>query len=201
MATVTRDKRLTFEDFCALVKDGQKADLLDGVIYMASPDNTDANAVNGWLYALMLLFVQGKKLGWVYVSRVAFLLDEFNAPEPDIGFISTERLDAGERGRVLGEPDLAVEVVSPDSEDRDYVQKRAKYEQAGVREYWIVDELKQKVTLLRLGPNGKYRQSRPKKGILVSKVLPGFWLRPEWLWQTPLPDVEDVLREIRGSEG
>jgi Uma2 family endonuclease len=201
MATVTRDKLLTFEDFCRLVKDGQKADLLDGVIYMASPDNTDAGLINGWLYTLMFLFVQGKKLGRLYVSRVAYLLDKHNAPEPDIGFVSTERTGDIQRGRVLGGPDLAVEIVSPDSEERDYEKKREKYEQAGVREYWIIDELKKKVTLLRLDDKGKYRQARPRKGILESKVLPGFWLRPEWLWQEPLPDVEEVLKEIRASEG
>jgi Uma2 family endonuclease len=72
-----------------------------------------------------------------------------------------------------------------------------KYERAGVREYWIIDEDKQKITLLRLDNKGKYRQARPQKGILHSKVLPGFWLRPEWLWQAPLPEVEQVLEEIR----
>jgi Uma2 family endonuclease len=201
MATVARDKLLTFEDFCRLVKDGQKADLLDGVIYRASPDNTDANLINSWLCALLVVFVQGKKLGRVYISRVAFLLDEHNAPEPDIGFVSTERTGDIQRGRVQGGPDLAVEIVSPESEDRDYGKKREKYEQAGVKEYWIVDELKKKVTLLRLDDKGKYRQARPRKGILESKVLPGFWLRPEWLWQDPLPEAEEVLREIRASEG
>lgn len=42
MATGTRIGCYTFEDFCALIPTGQKADLIDGVIYMASPDNTDA---------------------------------------------------------------------------------------------------------------------------------------------------------------
>jgi Uma2 family endonuclease len=200
MATVSTSKPLTFEDFCALVPDGQKADLIDGVIYMASPDNTDANLLNSWLCALLFLFVQGKKLGRIYISRVAFRLDEHNAPEPDIGFVSTARLDAVKRGRVEGGPDLAVEIISPDSEERDYGAKRVKYERAGVREYWIIDEDKQKVTLLRLDAKGKYRQARPQKGILHSKVLPGFWLRPEWLWQAPLPEVEQVLKEIRASQ-
>jgi Uma2 family endonuclease len=200
MATVVKDRRLTFEDFRALVRDGQKADLLEGAIYMASPDNTDANLINGWLYALVLLFVQGKKLGRVYVSRVAFLLDDHNAPEPDIAFVSAERIEDVQRGRVQGGPDLAMEVVSPESAARDYGPKREQYEQAGVREYWIVDEPEQKVTLLRLDAKGKYRQARPRKGVLESKVLPGLWLLPEWLWQDPLPEVEDVLSQIRASE-
>jgi Uma2 family endonuclease len=148
----------------------------------------------------MFLFVQRHKLGKLYVSRVAFLLDDHNAPEPDIGFVRKERMDAIERARVVGPPDLAVEIVSPDSVDRDYKKKRAKYEEAGVAEYWIVDEIKETVTLLRLDRSGKYRTVRARKGTLESKVLPGFWLRPEWLWQEPLPDVQDVLQQILGEK-
>ncbi len=200
MATVTKDKLFTYDDFCVLVKDGQKADLIDGVIYMASPDNTDANRINGWLYALILLFVQKKKLGEVYFSRVACRFDAYNAPEPDIIFVRKERAQAIKRGGVEGHPDLAVEIVSPDSVDRDYEKKREKYEEAGVPEYWIVDELEDKVTLLHLDRKGQYRQIRPKGGILYSKVLPGFWLKPQWLWQEPLPDVQEVLAEILAEE-
>jgi hypothetical protein len=43
MSLPTRTPALTFDDFCLLVKDGQQADLINGVIYMASPENTDAN--------------------------------------------------------------------------------------------------------------------------------------------------------------
>ena len=75
----------TFEDFCALIPDGQKADLLNGVIYLASPDNTDSNDLNGWLWALMnILPTSGT--GQSVWFRVAFRLDDDNGPEPDIGF-------------------------------------------------------------------------------------------------------------------
>ncbi|MCI0456202.1 MAG: Uma2 family endonuclease [Gemmataceae bacterium] len=200
MATVTKDKLFTYDDFRVLVKDGQKADLIDGVIYMASPDNTDANRINAWLCALILLFVQKKKLGEVYFSRVACRFDEYNAPEPDILFVRKERAEVIKRGGIEGHPDLAVEIVSPDSVERDYEKKRQKYEEAGIPEYWIVDELEGKVTLLALDRRGKYRQVRPKSGILHSKVLPGFWLKPQWLWQEPLPEVLEVLNEILAAE-
>src|SRR5262245_61686066 len=151
-----------FEDFCSLVKDGQKADLIDGVIYMASPDNTDANDLFVWLITLMNLFCRRKKLGKVYGSRVAFRLDDREGPEPDIAFVAANRLDLVRRGYVAGGPDLAVEIVSPDSVERDYKKKRAQYQKGGVREYWIIDEIEQRVTLLRLTERGKYREVRPR---------------------------------------
>jgi Uma2 family endonuclease len=198
--TVARTGPYTFEHFCEMVREDQKADLINGYIYMGSPENTDANELFGWLFSLMTLFVQKKKLGKVYGSRVAFRLDQHNSPEPDIGFVRSDHLNRVERGRVNGPADLAVEIVSPDSVERDYETKRAQYERAGIPEYWIVDEVQQECTLLRLSGKGKYREVRPRKGLYASEALPGFWLRPEWLWQQPLPDILDTLTDILAKE-
>jgi hypothetical protein len=120
MATKTRSGCHTFEDFCALVKDGQEADLIDGVIYMASPDNTAAADLFGWLFFILYGYVARKKLGRVFGSRVAFRLEDRQSPEPDISFLRTEYADRIEPGRVDGPPDLAIEIVSPESAERDY---------------------------------------------------------------------------------
>jgi len=196
MSTAHRIEHSSFDDFCELVKDGQKGDLIDGVIYMASPENTDANDIVGWLYTLLRLFAKRRDLGRVFFSRVAFQLDDTNGPEPDVAFVAKMNLHRVRRGRVTGPPDLAVEVVSPDSVERDYRQKRQQYERAGVLEYWIVDELKEKVTFLRLDRKGKYRVVRLESGRFRSVVLPGFWIRPEWFWLKSQPDALDALNEI-----
>ena len=87
MATASHVKPVTFNEFCFLVKDGEKADLIDGVIYMASPENTDANDLFVWLVSLMRFFVDAEDLGKIYGSRVAFRLTDTNSPEPDIAFV------------------------------------------------------------------------------------------------------------------
>ena len=196
MSTTSKTSFIRFDEFCLLVRGAQKADLIDGVIYMASPDNTDANRLNGWLYTLMSVFARQKDLGQVFVSRVAFRLDDSNGPKPDIGFVRKQRLHLVKRGRVDGAPDLAVEIVSPDSVERDYGKKREQYERYGVEEYWIVDELEEKVTLLLLQTSGRYREVSPEKGVLHSQALPGFYLRPEWCWQDPLPSELRLLDEM-----
>lgn len=44
--------------------------------------------------------------------------------------------------------------------------------------------------------NGRYRQVPVgEDGIFRSKVLPGFWIKVEWLWQEPRPALLDVARE------
>src|SRR5262249_30906589 len=148
-----------------------------------------SNRIEGWLYALVLHFMQRRDLGTLFISRVAFRLDGNNGIEPDIAFVKKGRESIIKRGRVDGPPDLAVEIVSPDSVDRDYRMKLRQYERASVQEYWVIDELKETVTWYRLDRHGKYRAVRPRKGRLTSVVLPGFWLRPEWLWQRPMPDL------------
>ena len=186
----------TYEDFCACVSEDQKADLIDGVIYMASPENTDANELFMWLAGLLFDFADYYDLGKVYGSRVATRFSKKTAPEPDIVFVSKDHLHRVKRGGVEGAPDIAVEIVSPDSIDLDYNLKRQKYEAAGVPEYWIIDEIEETVTLLRLGTDGKYREVKPKKGEYHSTVLKGFWLRPEWLFHKRRPRKLEALQML-----
>ena len=100
---------------------------------------------------------------------------------------------------VEGPPDLAVEIVSPDSVERDYDKKRRQCQRFKVPEYWIVDEEEQKVTLLRLSPQGKYREIAARKGLFHSKALKGFRLDPRWLWQEPRPDELEILEQLLES--
>ena len=200
MATVERTGAYTFEDFCVLVPDGQKGDLIDGVIYMASPDDTAAGDLFGWLFALLYGYIWRKDLGKLYALRIAFRLNERNSPEPDLTFVRKDREHLIESGFVNGPPDLAVEIVSPDSVERDYEKKRKLYQQAGVPVYWIIDEEKKTVLLLRLVSTRKYREVKPRKDVLHSEVVKGFWFRSEWLWQDPRPDHLETLQQMLGAE-
>ena len=53
--------------------------------------------------------------------------------------------------------------------------------------------MEQKITLYRIGKDGTYRQIQPIDGRFVSKVLSGFWIDPDWLWQSPRLLQADVL--------
>jgi Uma2 family endonuclease len=183
----------TFDDYCFLVKDGQKADLIDGVIHVASPDGTDAFRLNRWLLGRADHFVTERDLGEVFGVRIAFRLDVLQSPEPDIGFIKKSRLHLVKKGFIDGPPDAAFEIVSPESIERDYQKKRRQYEKYGVREYWIIDQMEETVTLLRLNKRGKYQEVKAKDGIYYSEVIDGFWLDAKWLWQSPRPKKSEIL--------
>jgi len=199
MGTVAhRSGDLTYDFFSALLHEYEKADLIDGVMYVASPENTDAAKLFCWLISLMGAYASKKRLGTVLGSRVACRLDDKNAPEPDILFVSAEHRVRIKRGGVEGPPDLAIEIVSPESVERDYDKKRRQYQRFKIPEYWIIDEDERKVTLLRLDARGKYREVAPRKGIYHSQVLEGFWLDPTWLWRDPFPDELETLQQLLG---
>ena len=196
MATdLTRSGTYTFDDFMELLAESEKADLIDGVIYMASPENTDDNRLGLWLGHLMDIYVQELKLGEVFISRVAFRITEKRGPEPDLAFVAKRRLKIVRRGFVAGPPDVAIEIVSPDSVERDYVRKRQVYEQAGVREYWIIDPDERRATFLRLH-RGRFREIKIDGHIFRSTVLRGFWLDVRWLWTKRRPSAYRVLQQL-----
>ena len=83
--------------------------------------------------------------------------------EPDIVVMLAENYSKRSPGHWRG-ADLAIEIISPDDPERDYVDKRAEYAKAGIREYWIVDPIRRRVVLLMLR-DGEYQE--------ISTYLPG----------------------------
>ncbi|MGH7171617.1 MAG: Uma2 family endonuclease, partial [Gemmataceae bacterium] len=174
-------------------------DSTHGVIYLAPPETPDANQLFGWLLTCVKLYADRTKQGAVFASRVAFRLANDQGPEPDIAFIRTEHLDRVKRSHVEGPPDFVMEIVAPDSVERDYYLKRARYEEYGVPEYWIIDDWERKITLFQR-KEGKYRPARLRKGKLHSSILHGFSLQPESLWQESLPDELEMVLEILAKQ-
>ena len=69
---------------------------------------------------------------------------------------------------------LAVEVVSPGAEqiERDYVEKVAEYQNSGIGEYWIVDPIEQKITVLVLEKDGYSKRVFTERKAIVSSTFP-----------------------------
>ena len=137
--------------------------------------------------SLLGLYVRLFPLGEVVVAGYEMRLAR-SARLPDILFIATANLDRVGEDRLDGPADLAIELVSDDSATRDRRDKLAEYEAAGVPEYWMLDPRprQHRTAFHQMSPEGRYH----------SRVLPGFWLRPEWLWQDPLPDPVRLMAEI-----
>ena len=77
-----------------------------------------------------------------------------------------------------------MEIVSPESIERDYETKGELYQDAGVEEYWIVDEVEQKVTLLRLVRTANTVKSGRKRGNCIAKSCLVFGFAPNGCGKT-----------------
>jgi Uma2 family endonuclease len=120
-------------------------------------------------------------LSQVYKCHIFFVASE------NRGRIKTNFLD--------GPADLVIEVISPESLQRDRGEKFFEYEQGGVREYWLIDPLRRQADFYIRGDDELYHAGAIVDGIYRSEVLKGLWLRVGWLWQGPLPSVLGVIKE------
>lgn len=82
------------------------------------------------------------------------ILSQHDVVQPDLVFVSEERRHLITESNLQGAPDLAVEVVSPASRERDFGVKRKLYAQFGVREHWLVDPGENVVEVYSLGLTG-----------------------------------------------
>ena len=132
----------TVEDIYAL-PEGTRAELIDGQIYyMAPPSRRHQNLLFSISRVIADYIDQKGGSCEVDIAPFAVFLNENdkNYVEPDIAVIcDTSKLN--DRG-CNGAPDWIIEIVSPASRKMDYFTKLFKYRTAGVREYWIVDPLK-----------------------------------------------------------
>lgn len=132
-------KAYTIEDIYAL-PDGQRAELIDGQMYMMAPSNTIHQKISWKLHQTIGNYIDsmGGNCDVLAAPFAVFLNeDDYNYVEPDISVIC-DRNKINEKG-CIGAPDWIIEIVSPSTQRTDYGFKLFKYCNAGVREYWIVN--------------------------------------------------------------
>lgn len=189
---------VSFEEFMDWIDEDTRAEWVDGAIIMASPASDNHQDIVDFLVAVIRPYVRHQQLGWIRSGP--FVMRTIVRPsgrEPDILFVVNERMDLVRKTYLDGPADLAVEIISPESIGRDRGDKFVEYEAAGVREYWLIDPLRDQLEFYQLGADERYRLVPiGADGIYRSIVLPGFWLRTDWLLQRPLPDEIDVLKEL-----
>lgn len=157
----------------------------EAIIFMSAA--TRHQAIVTYLITLLNLYVEFFRLGELFTAPFEMKpSSSSNAREPDILFVKTENKGYLEEQRLFGPADLVIEVVSPESVKRDHEDKFSEYEAAGVKEYWIVDSRPQHTNaeFWVLDENGRYESMTIVNGTFHSRVLSGFWLNTNWLWDT-----------------
>ncbi|MBI5302365.1 MAG: Uma2 family endonuclease [Chloroflexi bacterium] len=191
--------QMTFEEFLDWCDEDTHAEWVNGEIVMTSLASAQHQDIKRFLFVLLRQFVRRNKLGKVLDAPVLMRLPHVpSGREPDILFVRAENTNRLRDTYLDGPADLVVEIISPESIARDRGDKFVEYEQAGIPEYWLIDPIRRRAEFYVLNATGMYELINPDpRGIFQSRVVDGFWLRVEWLWQDPLPLEEDLLAEIR----
>ena len=143
----------TIEDIYNL-PDGERAELIDGQIYFMAPPTYKHQKIIMELSTIINNYIKSKN-GPCEVLPAPFAIfltkNKKNYVEPDISVIC-DKSKLNEKGCV-GSPDWIIEVVSPSSKTMDYCTKLFQYRNTGVREYWIVDPIKNRITVYNFVAN------------------------------------------------
>ena len=185
---------MSYEEFLRAY-DGVHAEWVDGTVVPMTPVSPRHQQVANFLVSLFQHFCEAHQAGVVLSAPVQMKVGS-SGREPDVMVVATEHRDRITPGHLDGPADLVVEVVSPESRGRDRNEKFSEYERAGVREYWLVDPQRRQAGFYSLSEQGVYEAVMPDgEGRFESRVLPGLWIRVEWLWQEPLPPLLGILKE------
>lgn len=190
-------QKISYEDFLKQYTNVHAEWVQGEVIQLMTASDKHQDLVR-WLISILSLFVETHNLGWLRPAPFNMQLPHLGrGREPDILFVSRDRLEIVQETHLAEAADLVIEIVSPESVGRDRGEKFVEYEAAGVREYWLIDPDRQQAEFYHLAENGRYRLIPPAdEGRFHSAVLPNFWLQVDWLWQEPLPKVLHVARKL-----
>ncbi len=153
-------------------------ELFDGEIMKRSAPSLIHQRISRKLLGKMDAYIEEKKLGEIFSAPVDLNLDEHNAFQPDLAFVSKERSFLIEDDDYIkGAPDLVVEIISPGTVKKDRVIKKNLCERFAIREYWLVDPLNKGIEIYIMQED-KYvlHDLQEISGKISSTVLTGFEL-------------------------
>lgn len=190
----------TFHTRYEAMPEDYRAELIGGVVYMASPQKIPHSKVHK-LVTLWLNEYEVATPGTEWLANNTQILGPDSEPEPDASLYITPECGGqvweDEDEYMHGAPELVVE-VSAATESIDLNRKKLDYQKAGVREY-VVLTLRMQHVFWFVRERGKYREvSLPDDGVFRSRVFPGLWLEADAMIRSRRREVLNALR--RGLE-
>ena len=167
------EKKTTVDEYFAFPESNRPMELVYGYVHEPAMPTFGHEAILLRLAELLRGHVREHKLGEVCRADVVLDRDSALVVQPDLFFISTERLGIVS-DRVWGAPDLVIEILSPATEHRDRTLKLAWYRRYGVKEYWIVVPRDRRVEII----DGSTQATKSFSGdqTIRSSVLPSLVL-------------------------
>ncbi len=191
---IARD--IAYADFLTRF-DGQSVEWVNGEVIQMSPVSVKHDALSGFIYILFRVFLEKTAIGRVFTDPMVMKPgEEFPARAPEIQVVLSDNYHIIKKNEIAGAADLVVEIVSPASHRRDRVEKFAEYERAGVKEYWILDPVREETLFYGRGDDGLYVPIDLNDGEFHSRVLNKLVIDPDIFWRESLPEVVEIIQMV-----
>jgi Uma2 family endonuclease len=165
----------TYNHYAALPDDGQRYEIVNGVLVMVPAPSWFHQEVAGAFYRHLHDYLVSNGLGGAFTSPIDVELTPSNMFQPDVVVLLKASREKLHEQHIVGAPDLVVEVASPGTRAVDRLSKYEAYARAGVPEYWIANPETKTIEVLVLEA-GKYHSLGVfrEKATLPSRIVPGF---------------------------
>lgn len=168
------EKKYTEKDY-QLLEESAPFQLINGDLVMSPSPTSYHQILSARLFRVIDAYLEKNNFGGICLySPIDVVLDDENIFQPDIIYISAERKKELLQDRIMGAPDLIIEILSPSTAYYDLKQKKDFYERFGVKEYLIVDPLRHDAEVYNLVNNVfELTQKEKQNGIISLTTLPG----------------------------
>ncbi len=183
-----RGLRMSADDFLQIPDDGFNYELIDGVVVMSPSPTPQHQAVAMEISVQIGSYLRDHPVGQAFAELDVHLGRGPTGGDlvykPELIFVRAERL-APMREKIVGAPELVVEVISRGSRRLDSETKKDDYQRFGVREYWLIDPQRKVMTFYRM-QESRFVEVPAEGDTFASEAVPGFTL--------DLPRVRDTFK-------
>ena len=168
--------------------DGLRHEIIDGVHYVTPSPTRRHQRVSRRLSSALDSYLSGHpSAGEMFYAPFDVVMSNWDVVEPDLLVIAGDQQDILTEKNVQGAPALVIEILSPGTRRRDEQIKRRLFERTGVREYWLVDPLRNRITVYRRAAGGSFPKvaelAAADRAVLTTPILPDFRLELEPLFR------------------
>lgn len=139
-----QEKLYTSKEFAEMTDLPATAELINGKIVLSASPTTKHQDISVGISSEILFYIRANKGKCkVYTAPLDVILTDDATVQPDV-FVVCNEDNITDKG-INGCPDWIIEILSPSSVANDFYYKKNLYFENGVREYWIVDPMKETV--------------------------------------------------------
>ncbi|MBI4535743.1 MAG: Uma2 family endonuclease [Ignavibacteriae bacterium] len=173
MSKIADELKVTYDDILTLGESNQRIELFDGEVIMSAMPSAKHQLIATELSFQLKRWSKRTKAGVVFGSPVDVVLSAHIVLQPDLAFITNDRLHINDGNKLNASPDLAVEILSESTEERDRTFKFREYARGGAKEYWLVSPEKGEVEVYQNSEKGfQHLRTFSRNEVLNAPLFP-----------------------------